>query len=67
MPLFKNLFVFVCPVPPLPTGTALLTSPVDVRPALALAAPPDTVDAATPFTCETSAAVLFAVTSAPSV
>ena len=39
MPLFKNLFVFVSPVPPFPVGTALSTSPSAVSPALALALP----------------------------
>ena len=37
--LFKNLFVFVSPVPPLPVGTALFTSPFAANPAKPLAAP----------------------------
>ena len=65
--LFKNLFVLVWPVPPAPTGTALLTSPFEAKPAVALAAPPCTVAAAVPFTLLTSLAVLSPVTSAPSV
>ena len=33
--LFRNLFVLISPVPPLFVGTALLKSPVVVKPALA--------------------------------
>ena len=63
---FLNVLTFVWPVPPLATATALFTSPLEVRPAFALPAPPDTVEAATLLTLAVSAAVFALVTSAPS-
>ena len=58
----EAVFIFVN----LADGTALATFPLESRPAFALAAPPDIVEAATLLTLAVSAAVFALVTSAPS-